>query len=292
MRTKEIYNGDYVVYEDGRVWSNKTNKFMSHVYVGRSRNYAYVGFSVNGKQRLTSVHRLLGQCFIPNPENKPEINHKDGNPRNNSLDNLEWNTRRENCIHAYATGLMDKNLKTKQCKCGEMIRPRTEICRKCRENKKRQKAHILLVDKRNKEADALEAKCKSEKDRIFLKYWRKGMTYVEIGKEMNCTRQAVENRYRIIRNRKTLMATCGKAYLIKNPNANVLYPNLSAEMARSACSIAGLADILKISGAALRYKLSGRSEFRFSECQKLIKLFNCSFEYLFSYEQPKQRIVL
>ncbi len=52
-----------------------------------------------------SVHRLVGFAFIPNPDNKPEINHKDGNPLNNHVSNLEWCTRRENALHAWANNL-------------------------------------------------------------------------------------------------------------------------------------------------------------------------------------------
>lgn len=51
------------------------------------------------------VHRLVSKTFIPNPYNKPEVNHIDGNKRNNSVDNLEWVTRSENELHAFATGL-------------------------------------------------------------------------------------------------------------------------------------------------------------------------------------------
>ena len=52
------------------------------------------------------LHRLIAQHFIPNPNNLPEINHKDGNKLNNSIDNLEWCTYQENTCHAYKHGLI------------------------------------------------------------------------------------------------------------------------------------------------------------------------------------------
>lgn len=52
------------------------------------------------------VHRLLGYAFIPNPENKPFINHKSGIKLNNSIDNLEWVTHSENMLHAYKLNLI------------------------------------------------------------------------------------------------------------------------------------------------------------------------------------------
>lgn len=68
--------------------------------------YHKVCIQVARKKKLFLVHRLLALAFIPNPEGKPHINHKDGDKLNNALDNLEWCTHKENIRHAIKTGLM------------------------------------------------------------------------------------------------------------------------------------------------------------------------------------------
>lgn len=69
--------------------------------------YYRITLAKNGKKRQVYLHRLMAEYFIPNPLNLPQVNHKDGNKLNCSLDNLEWVSVQENVIHAYKNGLIN-----------------------------------------------------------------------------------------------------------------------------------------------------------------------------------------
>lgn len=91
---------DYTIDENGNVY--KGSKKISHNVTSR---YVLIGLNKNNKAYSRSIHRLLAITFIPNPENKPCINHINGIKKDNRIENLEWCTKKENIQHAVRTGL-------------------------------------------------------------------------------------------------------------------------------------------------------------------------------------------
>ena len=100
---------DYLIYPDGKVFSTKSNKFLKPNITPQGYKSVEL-FNNNGSKRLL-IHRLVAQAFIPNPENLPQVNHKDENPSNNNVDNLEWCTQKYNCN--YGTRV-DRIMETKK----------------------------------------------------------------------------------------------------------------------------------------------------------------------------------
>ena len=97
------YEGEYMVSSHGRFMSvpRDSEKGPSCGYILRQFkcNSGYLKVGIRGKN--VSVHREVAKAFVPNPGNKEEVNHKDGNRLNNKAENLEWVTHSENAIHAY-----------------------------------------------------------------------------------------------------------------------------------------------------------------------------------------------
>lgn len=97
------YEGLYKINNLGEIWSIRKNIIMKGGLTGFG--YKNIILTKNKHKYQVYVHKLVAETFIPNPDNKPQVNHIDGNKLNNELDNLEWVTYSENNKHAYATGL-------------------------------------------------------------------------------------------------------------------------------------------------------------------------------------------
>jgi hypothetical protein len=90
----------YKISSFGNVFSKKLKRIIKAPESNDKDGYCRIGLCYKQEAKKFHVHRLVAQAFIPNPENKATVNHKDGNKQNNHVDNLEWNTMIENLRHA------------------------------------------------------------------------------------------------------------------------------------------------------------------------------------------------
>jgi hypothetical protein len=101
----EGYNGNYEISTTGLLMSNKFKSPRLLKSPVSGAGYRHLVLSKNNVHKTVLIHRLVAQAFLPNPENKPEINHINGVKTDNRLENLEWCTKSENSCHSLRTGL-------------------------------------------------------------------------------------------------------------------------------------------------------------------------------------------
>ena len=108
------YKGKYQISNLGRVkaLNYRRTKKEKIITLKKSKGYYQVSLWKNGKRKIFLVHRLVAQTFIPNPDNLPQVNHKDENKLNNCVNNLEWCTQAYN--NSYGTRLQRVSSTLKQ----------------------------------------------------------------------------------------------------------------------------------------------------------------------------------
>lgn len=100
----------YTLSSDGKIYSKYTGKILKPVV--DITGYPIVSLVNKEGKFKKSIHRLVALHYLPNPENKPHVNHIDGDKTNYKLDNLEWATQKENAQHALKNGLLDSRIES------------------------------------------------------------------------------------------------------------------------------------------------------------------------------------
>lgn len=114
------FEGAYAATEDGRIWSHKTQSFFSPWNNGS--DYLYVTLQTPGGQKNFRVHRLIAMTFIPNPENKPEVDHINEDKQDNRVENLRWVTSAENKANSSPAGRKIIRTKVRCVETGEVFK--------------------------------------------------------------------------------------------------------------------------------------------------------------------------
>lgn len=147
---KEIagFNGVYYISSLGRVKRiyGGEDCFIAVSPNKNRNNYGYVNLQIPGKRKNSLVHRLVASHFLYNPENKPAVNHKDFNVANNSVENLEWVTHKENSAHNIKHGRQAHN---RGEKCGRNVLVEKTVREILKDLRDKKMTHIQIAKKHN-----------------------------------------------------------------------------------------------------------------------------------------------
>ena len=120
---------NYSIAKDGKVF-NADRDFTELKSTKDTKGYLRISLSKKSKKTTFKVHRLVAQHFIPNPQNKPQVNHINGIKDDNRVENLEWATAHENNKHAYNTGLNSKPAAVKKLNEQQVLEIRAKFKKK------------------------------------------------------------------------------------------------------------------------------------------------------------------
>jgi DNA-binding transcriptional regulator YiaG len=133
---RKLTINDYEITKNGDVINKKTGRKVKPQINGRGYYRVSIG------KKLKFVHRLVAEKYIPNPDNKPQVNHIDGNKLNNRVENLEWVNNQENHDHARKIGLLKRG---ENCSWSKLSQDQVNFIREHSEISSREMAKVFGI---------------------------------------------------------------------------------------------------------------------------------------------------
>lgn len=223
MVTKIVCDGRLKVSNQGHIWKIKDGvetpaKIFGTANRQGTQRYPAVSLQENGKQKHYFVHRLIAEAFVPNPENKPIVLHKNWDLQDNKAKNLEWVSHKERFRRSREAGYYDPEKRKKIClHCGELTAAKDRVCTKCKYDLKSESKKARRNTEITKELKDLDI-CTATDDRVtqIIDMRKTGATYQQIGERFGISRERVRQ-------------VLDKA---KNPNKYVDMEKLAARLRR------------------------------------------------------------
>ena len=280
---REMYEGKIRVYKNGRIFrTNSKGVTVEPPQCASSRDgrYRVISIMLNGKQKHIYVHRLLAEAFIPNELGKPQVNHIDGNPNNNSIENLEWVTAKENIQHAYNLGLTPTiENDGEPCKlCGKNFVLRADVCNECRVAMKNLKRRLISARAVKNEFADVKLETLPPKEKLIVKMRLRGCTLEEIGERFNFTRERARQILNYVKDGRY------NKQPINNPYSNDIKTpfklTLKAARVKNSISQEYAAKHLNVTGVTIHNWESGKNGIPQDKFEEMVNLYGIPMEYL------------
>lgn len=194
-KSELMCNGKLLVFENGDIFRSKGDLFYEckKSVVSRGGKYQTVSYTEGGKQIHKYVHRLVAEAFLPNPENKEQVNHIDNDGHNNNVRNLEWTTDKENKAHARnLLGNYTMN-NSKICIFCESVATISalQVCESCSLKVKKFKRREEKIAKLNDAYSSIDRDLLTDREKTIVSLTMKGQTLEEIAKTHKISPQRV-----------------------------------------------------------------------------------------------------
>lgn len=293
---KYLRNNKLFVFKKGDIFRVKGNFFFecTEINTGKNGKYKVITLTENGQQKHLYVHRLLAEAFIPNPENKPQINHIDGNPSNNDLDNLEWVTAQENVQHAYDTGLVP-TLENSLHKCTRCFNPtmdENEFCQDCKYHFKTLKNKLQSNQKQRDEYRNIKTEELGPRYKKIIKSRFRGDTLEEIGDRLGVSRERVRQLINDVKSNDPSTKTSEFLNPTKEKETEKLFKiTLEAARVNVKKTINEVSSKLNKSPATIRNWEKGKNKIPIEQFETLARMYSIPLENI-SYSQVGKWVIL